>query len=104
MGLDKQLLPNEVLWRKKEAFSDGVSANERSLYTILQEYTNSLDLELNKVYTINTPTTNEQIYYRTIFQELYPNLDNIIPYLWMPKYINAVDPSARTLSIYNEEK
>ena len=104
LGLDKQLLPNDVLWRKKEAFSDGVSANERSLYTILQEYTNSLDLKLNKVYTINTPTTKEQIYYRTIFQELYPNLDNIIPYFWMPKYINAVDPSARTLSIYNEEK
>jgi asparagine synthase (glutamine-hydrolysing) len=99
---DTALLPFEVLWRKKEAFSDGVSGNNRSLYTILQEYTNSLDLEINTKCDINTPTTNEQRYYRKIFQELYPNLDNIIPYFWMPKYIDAVDPSARTLSIYKE--
>jgi asparagine synthase (glutamine-hydrolysing) len=35
--LDKQILPSEVLWRKKEAFSDGVSGHGRSLYQILQE-------------------------------------------------------------------
>jgi asparagine synthase (glutamine-hydrolysing) len=32
------LLPKEVLWRRKEAFSDGVSHNTRSLYEILQEH------------------------------------------------------------------
>ena len=31
------LLPAEILWRTKEAFSDGVSGHGRSLYTILQE-------------------------------------------------------------------
>ena len=35
------LLPDEVLWRKKEAFSDGVSSKERSWFTVLQEYVNS---------------------------------------------------------------
>jgi asparagine synthase (glutamine-hydrolysing) len=33
----KQILPNEILWRRKEAFSDGVSGHGRSLFTILQE-------------------------------------------------------------------
>ena len=32
------LLPDEILWRKKEAFSDGVSSQEkRSWFTVLQE-------------------------------------------------------------------
>ena len=35
---DKQLLPDAVLHRKKEAFSDGVSKNTRSLYLIMREY------------------------------------------------------------------
>lgn len=31
------LLPSEVLWRKKEAFSDGVSSQEKSWFEIIQE-------------------------------------------------------------------
>ena len=31
------LLPSEVLWRTKEAFSDGVSSHERSWFEIIQE-------------------------------------------------------------------
>jgi asparagine synthase (glutamine-hydrolysing) len=101
---DKSLLPTEVLWRKKEAFSDGVSGNTRSLYTILQEYTSLIQIESTNSYTINIPKTNEQKYYRKLFNDFYPNLDNIIPYFWMPKYIHSTDPSARTLSIYNKQK
>ena len=32
------LLPDDVLWRPKEAFSDGVSSQKKSWFTILQEY------------------------------------------------------------------
>ena len=35
---DMNLLPKEVLWRTKEAFSDGVSKQTRSWYKIIQEY------------------------------------------------------------------
>jgi len=31
-----QLLPDEILWRKKEAFSDGVSSHGRSLFIIIK--------------------------------------------------------------------
>lgn len=32
---DEDLLPTEVLYRRKEAFSDGVSGHKRSWYVIL---------------------------------------------------------------------
>jgi asparagine synthase (glutamine-hydrolysing) len=106
---NKQILPDEILWRKKEAFSDGVSNTGRSLYTIIQEYTNTLNINIDsspyieKIIKHNIPKTNEQMYYRKLFDEYYPCLEKIVPYFWMPKYVNATDPSARTLSIYNEK-
>jgi asparagine synthase (glutamine-hydrolysing) len=33
-----RLLPKEIIWRTKEAFSDGVSQQSRSLYEIIQEH------------------------------------------------------------------
>ena len=35
-GID--LLPNDILWRPKEDFSDGVSSQTRSWYEVLQEF------------------------------------------------------------------
>lgn len=101
------LLPKEVLWRRKEAFSDGVSKNTRSLYEIIQEKVNSLSSSDTNKYTINThnkPDTPEKIYYRNIFESHYPNLGNVVPYFWMPRYVDATDASARTLKIYNNDK
>ena len=51
---------------------------------------------------INPPTTPEQYYYRSIFEETYPNCSHVIPYFWMPRYIESSDSSARTLSIYKD--
>jgi len=100
----RSLLPNDVLWRRKEAFSDGVSGSkDRSLFQVLQEHANSR-LELENIpptlFIHNTPQTPEQKWYRSIFENLYPKLSTVIPYFWMPKYVNATDASARTLAIY----
>jgi asparagine synthase (glutamine-hydrolysing) len=91
----RQILPDEILLRKKEAFSDGVSCQSRSLFTILQELISNkygregeLSIELEKKY------------YKEIFDTEFPNCEHILPYFWMPKYINATDPSARTLELY----
>ena len=99
---DKPLLPDSVIWRRKEAFSDGVSTQTRSLYQIIQEHVGKR-VDLGSDYSRFThlpPQTPEQMYYRTIFEEHYAGLGHIIPYLWMPKYIDATDSSARTLSVY----
>jgi asparagine synthase (glutamine-hydrolysing) len=42
------------------------------------------------------------MYYRKLFEEYYPNMSHIVPYFWMPKYVDASDASARTLNIYKE--
>jgi len=100
-----QILPNEILWRRKEAFSDGVSNHGRSLYKIIQDYTseklNSNDRSKHHIFESNIDT--EKYYYKDIFDTCYPHSENIVPYFWMPKYTNATDPSARTLEIYSQE-
>lgn len=104
------LLPKEILWRTKEAFSDGVSSQGRSLYTILQEKISQI-AGIRENYDNTTydepdhlrPTTLEQHYYRRIYDYIYPHTAKIVPYFWMPKYTNSSDPSARTLaSLYNK--
>ena len=91
--LGKPILPDEILWRRKEAFSDGVTGYGRSLFQILQEF---ISAELNLPATIET----EKLYYKTIFNRYYPKMTEIIPHFWMPKYTTATDPSARTLEVY----
>ena len=104
-----QILPDTILYRKKEAFSDGVSSKGRSLFTILQE---KIADKLNKVDELNETNNHcfqfkanietEKKYYKQIFDILYPNCQNIVPYFWMPKYTEATDPSARTLELYEK--
>lgn len=98
----KQILPDSILFRKKEAFSDGVSSHGRSLYVILQEH---IAFHLNDDENTNKYTPcieTEKYYYKKLFDNYFPNCTNILPYFWMPKYTNAKDPSARTLEFYCE--
>jgi asparagine synthase (glutamine-hydrolysing) len=99
------LLPSEILWRKKEAFSDGVSVAGNSLYQILQK---KIAMKLNEDNLVSSGAlpkyeadiNTEKYYYKTIFESKFTNRLNILPYYWMPKYTNAIDPSARTLQFY----
>lgn len=101
---DMNLLPNEVLWRQKEAFSDGVSSKSRSWYQIIQEHVEHMSFKSN-IYDHVNPLTNEQKYYRHIFETCFNSqYANVIPYFWMPKFIkNAKDASARTLDFYDNK-
>jgi len=98
------LLPHDVLWRKKEAFSDGVSGHHKSWFEIIKDNLKDFKRPLaDTKYNENTPQTNEQMYYRYLYDELFPNTASIVPYFWMPRFIKADDPSARTLSFYKTE-
>ena len=79
------LLPDNILWRTKEAFSDGVGMQSRSLYQIIQER-----------------YPDEKAQYKKIFHSHFAGYENVVPYLWMPKYVNSTDASARTLDIYKQ--
>jgi len=98
------LLPDEIIWRTKEAFSDGVSKNTRSLYEIIQDYILT-NIESEKKIDKNIVISKAEIekkYYKFLFNSFYKDVDNIIPHYWMPKYVNATDASARTLDIYSK--
>lgn len=95
---DSGLLPNEVLWRKKEAFSDGVSGPQKLWYQEIQERVAAL--------TNETPAEAERKYYKGLFDEFYPNCEGTtVPYRWMPRWSpGATDPSARTLAAYSADQ
>ena len=103
--LEPDLLPNEILWRTKEAFSDGVSSLNKSWFKIIDEkvtalYMNNTIKKEISPYLNQVNTTLEKAYYKFLFNCNYKNYEYIIPYLWMPRFIDATDASARTLSIY----
>ena len=106
----ENLLPAEVLWRTKEAFSDGVSSQRKSWYETIQEHVAKLnmchsdDAQLHNL-THLPPTTDEQKYYRSLFQSYYgTKCSHVIPYFWMPKFVDgATDSSARTLDVYQQQ-
>jgi asparagine synthase (glutamine-hydrolysing) len=88
-------LPDSILWRRKEAFSDGVSSKGRSLYQILQD-------KIANLLGVESSIESEKAYYKQLFDKYYPNASDILPGFWMPKYTNTTDPSARTLENYEE--
>jgi asparagine synthase (glutamine-hydrolysing) len=96
----EDLLPKEILWRRKEAFSDGVSNIKRSWYEIIGERVREMYKDEDIKMDYNEPRTKEQLYYRRIFEEYYEGCEKIIPYYWLPRFCEASDASARTLKIY----
>jgi len=101
-------VPNSIITRKKEAFSDGCSDIKMSWYLVIQKIANKLysDKEFEKLkikYSHNMPQTKEALYYRTIFNKKFGNnVAHVIPRMWMPRWCpGVVDPSARVLDVYN---
>tara|TARA_B100001248_G_C27398168_1_gene467388 strand:- start:2913 stop:4580 length:1668 start_codon:yes stop_codon:yes gene_type:complete len=99
-------LPKEILWRRKNAFSDAVGYQ---WVDRLQEKINTLitDKEFDNCpqkYKHCTPVSKEALYYRKIFESYYPDKAKLIPNYWMPnsewfdKKIN--DPSATKLDCF----
>ena len=101
------ILPDEILWRNKCAFSDGVSNQKNSWHTIIKlyfdkkisddEYKKSLDK-----YIHCPPNSKESYYYRKVFDKHFPNSEKLIPHFWMPNWSDVKDPSARELGEYKE--
>jgi asparagine synthase (glutamine-hydrolysing) len=78
-------LPEEVVWRRKDGFSDGVSENKRPWYQIINDYTH------NKYYI------KEDEYYQCVFKKYYGGREYIVPYQWLPKWTDQMNPSNRLI-------
>jgi len=100
-------LPDAILYRAKEAFSDGVSAKEKSWYQMIQEdvenlYTDS-DFDGEEASFHMKPPTKEALHYRLIFNKIFGyETADCIPYWWFPQWSgDTVEPSARVLVAYD---
>jgi asparagine synthase (glutamine-hydrolysing) len=105
----RSILPHDVLYRKKEAFSDGVSNQDKKWYKYLQEHFNKEvgDGNMNNNdWSYLPPATKEAYYYRYIFECLLPSrCSRVIPHFWLPSWCGDVnEPSATILSCYDEQK
>lgn len=98
------LLSEDVLFRKKEALSDGISNKERSWFEIIGEYIDTIisDEEFSPFRYLFP--SKEAYYYKKKFSEYFSdseNISNVIPYYWLPKWCGDVkNPSARVLTNY----
>ena len=95
---ENPLLPSEVMWRKKEAFSDGISSVEKSWFSIIKDYIHE-----------NYGLTEEQYYIHSFVEMFGKHRIRIIDGYWQPRWdkngnvtSSYVDPSARTLDVYNK--
>ena len=102
------ILPKSVLWRKKEAFSDGVSSQKESWFQTIQK---DMERRVNDTDFYGTPNlglpeippTKEAWYYQKKFLELFgTSCHNLIPWYWLPKWSGDIkEPSARVLPVYS---
>ena len=92
-------LPHDVLWRRKEGFSDGVSSVKKAWYHHIQEFVDRIipDYLFNPVFP-----SKEAMYYKLIFDHYFPTYSLKIDY-WMPKWSATNDPSGRLISAYDEQ-
>ena len=76
-------LPNDILYRQKEQFSDGVGYNWIDTLKDItnKEVSNDLLDNAKHRFPIQTPKTKEEYYYRNIF---FPFCISIIPYPTLP--------------------
>ena len=100
------ILPDEILWRQKAAFSDAVG---HSMVDDLKAYAETVYSEEAfregcAKYSYCPPFTKESLLYRDIFEKHYPGQAEMIRDFWMPnpewEGCKVDDPSARVLSNY----
>ncbi len=103
-----KLIPDEILWREKAAFSDAVG---HSMVDYLKEFAegqySDTDLAMaHEKYPHGTPFTKESLLYRDIFEKHFKGQSHVIKDFWMPNKewsnCNVSDPSARVLPNYGK--
>jgi len=99
-------LPDSILWRQKEQFSDGVGYGWIDAVRDLGEKSIS-DAEFETrtiLYPMNTPQTKEAFMFRKTFEELFPNRSHTVK-KWIPKTEwegVGDDPSGRAQKVHTQ--
>ncbi|MCG2610993.1 asparagine synthase B [Flavobacterium sp. SM15] len=95
---EQPYLPESILWRQKEQFSDGVGYNW--IDTLIEHCASQVSEEdfaqAEVLFPYNTPATKEAFFYRTIFHKHFPQDDAAKTVRkWIPKWQINQDPSGR---------
>ena len=94
-GMD--LLPESILWRKKDAFSDAVGRSwvkhlklhsEKAVKVMYAETIESGIVSLSK----------EEYLYKILCKNMFQDFEQL-PYMWRPRWTDVTDPSATLLSL-----
>ena len=110
----EDILPEDICWRQKEQFSDGVGYNWIDTLKKMTEEKIS-DAEFARRadrFPINTPKTKEEYYYREIYSKLFPSdsAAKVVPHEagvacstakaleWDEAWKNMDEPSGRAIS------
>jgi len=107
------VLPDEILWRQKEQFSDGVGYGWiDALKAFAEERVTGDDLALaERRFPVGTPVTREAYLYRSVFDELFPlpsaattvasgpsvACSSVAALDWDPSFRALTDPSGRAV-------
>ena len=100
------LLPDDILWRQKAAFSDAVGHSMVDDLKAYAEtvYTDEEYEQKRRKYDYCMPFTKESLLYRELFEQYYPGQAKMIKDFWMPNKswegCDVNDPSARVLANY----
>lgn len=95
---EKPYLPDEVLWRQKEQFSDGVGYSwiDRLIAYCSSQVSDADFEQAATLFEYNTPTTKEAFFYRRIFHKHFPQVSAAQTVRkWIPKWQENEDPSGR---------
>lgn len=113
------LLPESILWRQKEQFSDGVGYSWiDTLKKITSEAVSDEQMaHASRRFPVNTPQNKEEYYYRSIFEEYFPSQSaaQSVPSVpsvacstaealaWDPSFAGHNDPSGRAVAGVHHE-
>ena len=95
---EQPYLPESILWRQKEQFSDGVGYNwiDTLIAHCAEQVTDEEFESAEERFPYNTPTTKEAYFYRSVFAKHFPQLSAAQTVRkWIPKWQMNTDPSGR---------
>ena len=112
-------LPESIVWRQKEQFSDGVGYNWiDTLKKVVEDVISDKNMkEASSRFPFQTPTTKEEYYYRSLFSEHFPSqtaascvpqepsvaCSTKIALEWDEAFKSLNEPSGRAISKVHED-
>ncbi|KAF2117841.1 asparagine synthetase [Lophiotrema nucula] len=98
-------LPDNILWRQKEQFSDGVGYGwiDALKDTAAENVTDEMMKNPKPEWGDDIPDSKEAYWYRCMFDEHFPSYCASTVMRWTPTWSKQTDPSGRAISIHAQK-